>query len=271
MRSTSRIGRPLFALLVACAASAPARASVSDTDVLLASNGAAVTIVQSSNVSTNDFQSLIDPSYADALSGLDTLSTNSASNTNLGDSLSASFTTEAALKLTSAAVGSISFSGSTSASASGSNPLFLSLAESLLLSAAYDFNTTSAEVLTLTYSSKTSVSIPDAWNFSVFTGAFSVFNQQLSSTSSGRIVVDLPNAGQYSLGVTLPANTFPDEARVGGGPGGSASGFDSATFDFTIAPTAVPEPATWATMLLGFAGLAFAGYGKSRKSAALAA
>jgi PEP-CTERM motif len=51
----------------------------------------------------------------------------------------------------------------------------------------------------------------------------------------------------------------------------SASGFDSATFDFTIAPTAVPEPATWATMLLGFAGLAFAGYRKSRKSALLAA
>ena len=271
MRSTGRIGRPLFALLVACAAAAPARASVSDGAVLLASNGAAVAIVQTSNVSTTDFQSLIDPNYADALSGVDTLSTNSASNTHLGDSLSASFTTESALKLTSAAVGSISLSGSTSASASGSNPLFLSLAESLLFSAAYDFNTTSAEVLTLTYRSKTSVSIPDAWNLSVFTGVLSVFNQQLSSTSSGRIVVDLPSAGQYSLGVTLPANTFPDAARLGGGLAGSASGFDSATFDFTIAPTAVPEPATWATMLLGFAGLAFAGYRKSRKSAQLAA
>jgi hypothetical protein len=78
------------------------------------------------------------------------------------------------------------------------------------------------------------------------------------------------------LGVFLPTNTFPDEARVFVPPGGSASGFDSATFDFTIAPTAVPEPATWTTMLLGFAGLGFAGLGfagyrKSRKSAALAA
>jgi hypothetical protein len=270
MRPTDRIGRPLFALLVACAASAPARASVSDNAVLLASNGAAVAIVESANVSNTDFQSLIEPNYADALSGLDTLSTNSASNTYFGDSLSASFTTESALRLTSAAVGSISFTGSTSASGSGSAP-FLSVADSLLFSAAYVFTTTSAEVLTLSYRSTTSVSLPGAWFFGVYSGAYDVFSQQLSSTSSGKIVVDLPSVGQYSLEVYLQPNTYPDEAEVLFGPGGSASGFDSATFDFTIAPPAVPEPATWATMLLGFAGLAFTGYRKSRKSAPLAA
>ena len=37
------------------------------------------------------------------------------------------------------------------------------------------------------------------------------------------------------------------------------------------APTPAPEPSTWAMMLLGFAGLGFAGYRASRKSAALAA
>ena len=31
---------------------------------------------------------------------------------------------------------------------------------------------------------------------------------------------------------------------------------------------AIPEPATWATMLVGFAGLGFVGYGRSRKHAA---
>ena len=33
----------------------------------------------------------------------------------------------------------------------------------------------------------------------------------------------------------------------------------------------VPEPSTWAMMLIGFAGLGYAGYRTSRKSAALAA
>ena len=33
----------------------------------------------------------------------------------------------------------------------------------------------------------------------------------------------------------------------------------------------VPEPSTWAMMLFGFAGLGFAGYRKSHKSAAIAA
>ena len=42
---------------------------------------------------------------------------------------------------------------------------------------------------------------------------------------------------------------------------GDANGF---------AATAVPEPSTWAMMLLGFTGLGFAGYRKSRKAAAAA-
>jgi hypothetical protein len=32
--------------------------------------------------------------------------------------------------------------------------------------------------------------------------------------------------------------------------------------------SAVPQPSTWAMMILGFAGLAFAGYRRSKKSAA---
>jgi hypothetical protein len=45
------------------------------------------------------------------------------------------------------------------------------------------------------------------------------------------------------------------------------------TFDFTAAPltSSVPEPSTWAMMLVGFAGLAFAGYRGSRQGAALGA
>ena len=40
--------------------------------------------------------------------------------------------------------------------------------------------------------------------------------------------------------------------------------------DSTVAITSVPEPSTWAMMLLGFAGLGFAGYRASRKSAVAA-
>ncbi len=39
---------------------------------------------------------------------------------------------------------------------------------------------------------------------------------------------------------------------------------------FTFTATDVPEPSTWAMMLLGFAGLGFAGYRASRRTAAAA-
>jgi PEP-CTERM motif len=44
------------------------------------------------------------------------------------------------------------------------------------------------------------------------------------------------------------------------------------TYDLVDPPPspAVPEPSTWAMMALGFAGLAFAGYRRSRKPAAFA-
>ena len=53
---------------------------------------------------------------------------------------------------------------------------------------------------------------------------------------------------------------------------GTLAVIDSETSDLTgFQPSAVPEPATWAMMLIGFAGLGVAGYRGSRKSAAFAA
>jgi hypothetical protein len=64
---------------------------------------------------------------------------------------------------------------------------------------------------------------------------------------------------------------------VGNGPGNAVFGVVVATAETQLDRVAggvtatVPEPSTWAMMLLGFAGLGFAGYRKSRKAAALAA
>lgn len=50
---------------------------------------------------------------------------------------------------------------------------------------------------------------------------------------------------------------------------GTLAVIDSQTSDLSgYEPSAVPEPATWALMLIGFAGLGVAGYRGSRKSAA---
>jgi hypothetical protein len=49
---------------------------------------------------------------------------------------------------------------------------------------------------------------------------------------------------------------------------GGLSGAANDTIDLSAAT--VPEPATWAMMLLGFAGLAFAGYRKPRRAASAA-
>ena len=52
-------------------------------------------------------------------------------------------------------------------------------------------------------------------------------------------------------------------------PGGGVC--NNCIADGALTITAVPEPATWAMMLLGFAGLGFAGYRGSRKHEALPA
>jgi hypothetical protein len=49
------------------------------------------------------------------------------------------------------------------------------------------------------------------------------------------------------------------------------SGNDNVTIDLNGVGSSIPEPATWAMMLAGFAGLGFAGYRKARGGAAFAA
>ncbi len=70
-------------------------------------------------------------------------------------------------------------------------------------------------------------------------------------------------AGALYLGIS-------DACGYNGGP--SCYGDNSGAFTVNVAgvTSGVPEPATWALMLLGFGGLGFAGYRASGKSAAVA-
>jgi hypothetical protein len=67
--------------------------------------------------------------------------------------------------------------------------------------------------------------------------------------------------GLYSERVVEVAGIAPDWLRVGTDITGQGP-FNAA---FSLRGSPVPEPSTWAMMLLGFAGLSFAGYRRARK------
>jgi hypothetical protein len=90
----------------------------------------------------------------------------------------------------------------------------------------------------------------------------------------------LPGGGFYSSGFSgaLSAGVQSNWEQIYVSPYSfvSSGGIDPDTangFNFALHFTAatVPEPSTWAMLLLGFAGLGFAGYRAQRKTAALAA
>jgi hypothetical protein len=83
-----------------------------------------------------------------------------------------------------------------------------------------------------------------------------------AATTFLSITVDNPN---------LMLNGVADEFNALNN-GSSDAGFPTAGFWTASFPsTAVPEPSTWTMMLLGFAGLGFAGYRRARARGALAA
>jgi hypothetical protein len=68
----------------------------------------------------------------------------------------------------------------------------------------------------------------------------------------------------------LQATTNPTALVFSGWPGGFWSGLDSVNVSLDV-PSAVPEPSTWAMLLLGFAGIGFMAYRRKAKPALMAA
>jgi hypothetical protein len=107
---------------------------------------------------------------------------------------------------------------------------------------------------------------PDGWNSytdSVSPTGF-VFNGQLSVTDGERLYLDMGLTTQAFAGATAD---FLNTAQLSLGlPGGVSFTSDSGV----LLTAGVPEPSTWGLMLLGFAGLGYAGYRRD-KAATLAA
>jgi hypothetical protein len=94
-----------------------------------------------------------------------------------------------------------------------------------------------------------------------FTGSGSGFPVLVEGdpTQSG-VFTGILVAGQtYTIGLNGKPNVFTL------GPGEDLSGYMDGSFIWAITGS-VPEPSTWATLLLGFAGLGIAGYRKSKRA-----
>ena len=94
----------------------------------------------------------------------------------------------------------------------------------------------------------------------------------LVDNNSNTYTVAFTQTGTIDSGSTsatfLPGATTLDvvDAITVSGPHGS----DATGVSNSFVETTIPEPSTWVMMVLGFAGLGFAGYRSSRKSIALA-
>jgi hypothetical protein len=94
-----------------------------------------------------------------------------------------------------------------------------------------------------------------SFNFSASDGGFLVF-QDGKSSGNTYWCVNSTNGGCLQSESVVPQNFMDPSAQ-----------FVTRTGDQIIASTAVPEPATWALMFLGFSGLAYAGFRQSRPRA----
>jgi hypothetical protein len=147
------------------------------------------------------------------------------------------------------------FSGVCSDGCSGTATGVLTLADSYTFGA----DITAADFLSFDYSSSSfSFDIASA-DSPVLVGGL---NADGSFNSEGELIFHSPAGVPLFVAITGEFNAL----RTNGGTFNLGS-----TFAFTLVSGAVPEPSTWAMMLLGFAGLGYAGYRKARPAAVASA
>lgn len=145
------------------------------------------------------------------------------------------------------------FSGVCTDGCSGAATGVLTLADSYT----FGSNITAADFISFDYSSS-SFSF-DITSLLFFSGGL---NADGSFNSAESLV--LQSTGGVPVFETAPGIFAATMVRNGPSDIGSS-------FTFTLVPGAVPEPSTWALMLLGFAGLGYAGYRKAQQAAVASA
>jgi hypothetical protein len=109
----------------------------------------------------------------------------------------------------------------------------------------------------------------------VFAGATELYSGTLTGPGAKESTVTPGESETFSGSVSLLAGeTLTFAVNRDGNFGADSTGLTATITSLALGPTtasSVPEPSTWAMMLLGFLGLGFAGYHKARRRVAVAA